>query len=171
MSLKKFKYCPNCREVLAINGNKASCAACRFAHYENPAPGAGVVPIQDGKALIGVRGIEPYKGSYDVIGGFLHAGESPRQTAVRECKEETGLDVEITGLIGIYPDQYGADGVPTLVFNYAGRVIGGRMQANDDVSRLEWVPIQNLPLNQGFQNARATFRDLQSRFPTNTPGV
>lgn len=56
-----------------------------------------------------IRGIEPKKGKYDFIGGFLENGEDPLDGAVREFKEETGVEINKKDLefLGIYVDDYG----------------------------------------------------------------
>lgn len=161
MSLRQFRFCPVCKAELSIEDSVARCSACQFIHYENPAPGAGIVPIKDGQALIAIRAVDPFKGAPDPIGGFMQAGETPEETALRELKEESGLVADSTDLLGIYPDTYGPGGKPTLVILYTGRITGGKLRAGDDVAELHWVPIADLPLNQGFWHVQQAFRDLQ----------
>lgn len=117
--------------------------------------------------LLAKRGRDPHKGEYDIIGGFMEADEPPEAAALREGKEETGLDMKITSLLGIYMDKYGDDGDYTLNIHYLGEIIGGTMQAQDDVAALEWVNINNLPLDEGFQNTKDGLRDLQKRYKSN----
>lgn len=94
----------------------------------------------------------------------MEADELPDAAAIREAKEETGVDIKITSLLGIYNDVYGDDGDHTLNLHYIGEVIGGEMQAMDDVSSLEWVAISDVPLNEGFQNTKDGLRDLKVLF-------
>ncbi|MBI4032511.1 NUDIX hydrolase [Candidatus Berkelbacteria bacterium] len=161
MSLRQYQFCPACKAPLARDATAARCRACEFVHYDNPAPCAGIVPIQNGKALIAIRGIEPFKGAADAIGGFMQAGETPERAALRELLEETGLAAEINGFIGSYTDTYGADGVPTLALYYTARITGGTMAAQDDVAELRWVPIADLPEDEGFAHIQQLFRDLK----------
>jgi ADP-ribose pyrophosphatase YjhB (NUDIX family) len=58
----------------------------------------------------------------------------PEAAALREAKEETNLDMKIISLLGIYTDRYGDEGDYTLNFHYVTEIIGGDMQAQDDVS-------------------------------------
>lgn len=117
--------------------------------------------------MLAKRGIEPYKGAYDIIGGFMKAHELPEDAAIREAKEETGLEVKITSLLGIYIDRYGNDGDYTLNIHYLGEVIGGEMKPMDDVIDLEWVEISKVPLDQGFQNTKDGLSDLKKQFSGN----
>lgn len=161
--MMQYNYCPKCGTQLG-ESEVPHCTVCDVTHYRNAKPCASVLPIKDGKVLLARRGREPYKGAYDIIGGFMEAHELPEAAAIREAKEETGLDITITALLGIYVDRYGDDGDYTLNIHYIGEVVGGKMQAMDDVASLEWVPIDEVPLNEGFQNTRDGLRDLKAKY-------
>ena len=66
-----------------------------------------VVPDAGGQVLLIQRANDPYGGSWALPGGFVDVGETVEDAAVREAKEETGLDVEILRLVGVYsePDR------------------------------------------------------------------
>jgi 8-oxo-dGTP diphosphatase len=117
--------------------------------------------VRDGKVLLGRRRNEPYKGEIDIIGGFMEADETPEEAAIREAKEETGLDVKITSLVGMYNGQYGEGGDHVLDILYTGEPVGGEPKPMDDISRLEWIDIDSAPLDSGSPNTRAGIRDLQ----------
>jgi len=114
--------------------------------------------------LLAKRGNDPHKGAYDIIGGFMEADELPESAAIREAKEETGLDIRITSLLGTYVDRYGDDGDYTLNLHYIGEIVGGEMKPMDDVVSLEWIAIDEVPLNEGFQNTRDGLSDLKRLF-------
>jgi ADP-ribose pyrophosphatase YjhB (NUDIX family) len=160
----QYNFCPKCGNAIQKDSNPPICKICNITYYQNAKPTASVLPIKDGKVLLGKRRINPHKGAYDVIGGFMEAYETPEDAAIREAKEETGLDIKLTSLLGIYLDRYGDDGDYTLNIHYIGKVIGGEMQAMDDVEALEWVPIEQLPLDEGFQNTIDSLRDLQKLY-------
>lgn len=132
-----------------------------MTYYRNAKPCASILPIKDGKVLLARRGEEPYKGAYDIIGGFLSESELPADGALREALEETGLTMKITELLGMYIDRYGENGDYTLNIHYLGKIIDGDMEAKDDVASLEWIAIDDVPVNSGFQNTRDGLRDLK----------
>lgn len=160
----QYNFCAKCGSKIDQGSEPAHCSNCDTTYYRNAKLCASVLPIKDGKVLLGKRGNEPFKGAYDIIGGFMEADELPEAAATREAKEETGLDIKITSLLGIYSDRYGEDGDYTLNLHYIGEVIGGDMKPMDDLVALEWVPISDVPLDEGFQNTKDGLRDLKKMF-------
>ncbi|WP_405725666.1 NUDIX domain-containing protein [Streptomyces sp. NBC_01537] len=89
-------------------------------------------------------------------GGGMDLTDSLPGTAVREVKEETGLDVEITGLVGTYTDPKHviayADGEVRRQFNvcFTARIIGGRLAISDESTELQFVDqdrLEKLPMH------------------------
>lgn len=155
--------------MVKLQGNP-HCESCNVTVFNNVVGAAAILLVQDGKVLLERRDREPFKGGYDLVAGFIEPGETPQETVVREAKEETGLDVKITDLLGIYSDQYG-EGSFTLGIHYLGEVTGGEQRAGDDAASLEWVEIDKIPaeaLDGGFRNVRESLRDLQVRLHSTT---
>jgi len=90
------------------------------------------------------RGINPGKDKWCFPSGFVEYDETPAQGAMREFKEETGLDVEITELLDVV--YYNADfrGAGIMVL-YRGRVIGGIPVPMDDVVEVGFFSRENVP--------------------------
>jgi 8-oxo-dGTP pyrophosphatase MutT (NUDIX family) len=103
---------------------------------------SALVTDQDGRILLQRRADS---GLYALPGGMMDLGESLPQTAVREVREESGLDVEITGLVGTYTDPLHviaySDGEVRQQFNicFAARVIGGSLRISDESTDLRFV--------------------------------
>ena len=118
---------------------------------ERPLVGVGVVVIDQGRMLLVERGSGPLTGTWAVPGGKVRYGERLTDAAVREIREETGLEVSLGGVIWV-GEALGEGDPPkyhvTLV-DFAGRVIGGELVAGDDAMAAAFVPldqIRSLPL-------------------------
>jgi 8-oxo-dGTP diphosphatase len=97
---------------------------------------AGIVLIK--------RGNPPFKGCYALPGGFVEVGETVEAAAIREAREETGLDIELLGLVGIYsnPDRDPRGHVVSAAFLAQGR---GELLAGSDARIAEVFPFKRLP--------------------------
>lgn len=137
MQIVKYKFCPNCgKKTLNHAKLNSTCKECKFILYKDSVACASILPIKNGKVLLGIRRDNPLKGTYDLIGGFLNPGEKAEEAAIREAKEETGLTVKIKDFFGTYPDKYGIDGAFVLVVIFVVEVLKGNMIPNDDVKVL-----------------------------------
>ena len=149
---REYKYCPHCRSELvtkeAFGRLRPACPACGFIQFIDPKVGASVLAERDGQVLLVRRKIDPARGSWCLPGGFMERDETPQEAAGRECREETGLEVEITGLIDVYAyEDYRGRGVSII---YQGVVIGGALQAGDDVTAADFFGPDQLPENIAF---------------------
>lgn len=123
----------------------------RVDYYDDPsapAPNAivpaasAVVTDANGAILLQLRADN---GLWALPGGTMQLGESIATTAVRETKEETGLDIEITGLVGLYTDPRHiiayANGEVRQQFNvcFSARVIGGTLLFSDESTAVEFI--------------------------------
>ncbi|RME55534.1 NUDIX hydrolase [Candidatus Woesearchaeota archaeon] len=72
--------------------------------YVNPAPTVDIIIVHEDKVCLIKRKIEPYKGYIAIPGGYVDYGDTVEKTAIKEAKEETGLDVELQEIIGVYSD-------------------------------------------------------------------
>ena len=138
--------------------------------YANPAPTACALLVDDrGRLLLGRRANEPFRGRWDVPGGFVEEDEHPLDCLRRELREETGLEIEPGDFFGVWIDRYGtADDDPvTLNLYWTARVVGGEPEAADDVSELSWFEPDELPGPEELAfrtvvDVLAAFRNQQS---------
>ena len=152
-ALEGWKYCPRCRTALEIEGGRASCPACGFVAYANPAPTACALCVDArGRLLLVRRSGDVYHGYWDLPGGFVDEDENPLDTIRRELREETGLDVEPEAFVGVWVDRYSEDGsgAATLNLYWTARVLGGDPEPADDVSEIRWFPPDALPRRDQF---------------------
>ena len=141
-------------ETAEVGGRQREvCASCGFILYRNPVPGAGVlVEMEEGIVLV-QRGQHPFVGWWALPSGYIEADESVEQAAVRECREETGLDVELVELFGVYsfPDGPVQSGI---VIFYRARPVGGELRAGDDAQDVGIFPTNALPEKLAFRTHR-----------------
>ncbi|NHV45767.1 MAG: NUDIX hydrolase [Candidatus Verstraetearchaeota archaeon] len=117
-------------------------------YHDHPLIGAGILVIENGKVLLIKRGNEPNKGLWSIPGGLVKLGESPEEAAIREFKEETGLNAIIEKLLGIFniiiKDNEGKIKYHYIVVDYLGKVIGGELKPGSDVLDAKWFDINEL---------------------------
>jgi ADP-ribose pyrophosphatase YjhB (NUDIX family) len=143
------------------------CAACGFVHYLDPKVACGTVAERDGRIALIQRAIDPKKGFWSFPCGFMEIDETTEQAAVRETREETGLDVRLDGLLGAYSYTDNFYGGAIVVVVYRARVTGGTLQADDDVCDARMVTPAEIPWEQlAFTSSHAALRDwLRGRPP------
>lgn len=168
--MENFKFCPNCKKILTGNIEKVCCNFCGFTHYFDVAACASTIPIRNSKILIAIRGKDPYKGAYDLIGGFIKGNESAEEAAIRETYEETGLKVKIDKYLGSYSDTYGENGKYTLGVTFIVKILAGSPKASDDVAKLKWVEIKDIPKIKfnGLKNTKEALMDFYKLFGRET---
>jgi 8-oxo-dGTP pyrophosphatase MutT (NUDIX family) len=115
----------------------------KIGHEAVLVPSVAVMARDDQGRVLLVRSVET--GHWQTVGGAIDPGESPGEAARREAREETGLEVELTGLVGVYggPEYRvtypNGDVVDYVAIVFRGRVIGGVAAAcEDEVDALGW---------------------------------
>jgi 8-oxo-dGTP diphosphatase len=159
-----YKFCPRCATPLevqpvAYDGGKEHqvCPSCRFVVWNDPKVAALTVIPWEGGILLGLRRENPGSGRWSFPSGFVDRGEVVPEAAVRETREETGLDVELTGLVGVYSEP----GNPVVVIAYAAQVRGGTLAADDDLVELRSFDPDDLP-EMAFPHDEQIVRDWQA---------
>ena len=125
--LGHFKYCPICGTQLALiekdGDHRPACPNCGFVQFRNPAPGVVVVIDKEGYVLLGKRrgGFGQSKG---LPQGYIEFNEDFLSAAIREVKEETGLDVKIKSILNVVSNLLSPT-LHTLVIVLLARVVVG----------------------------------------------
>ena len=146
--LEGWAWCPRCRGSLTTGVGRVECRACGFVAWANSAPTAcALVEDDHGRLLLVRRAHEPYRGCWDIPGGFLEEGEQPLDGLRRELLEETGLEIEPGDYLGAWVDRYGDDPGSQFTLNlyWRARVVRGEERPDDDVTELRWFPRDELP--------------------------
>ena len=130
----------------------------RRIYPEQPLVGVGAIIIARGKILLEKRKNEPGRGQWSIPGGLVELGESVEQTAIREVKEETGLEVEkpehIDVVDNIDLDEEGKVRYHFIIIDYLVKLKGGSAEASSDAAELRWVAFENV----GTYDLTPTFR-------------
>ena len=143
-----LNYCPQCGGPLesrnAYGRLRRYCPARDQVVFRDPKVAAGVVVVKDDRVLLVRRGLRPGQGRWSIPAGFVDHDEDPAVTAVRECLEETGLKVELIGLLDVIPGD-GQPGEASFVVVYQGRVVSGALQPGDDAEGAAFFDPDDLP--------------------------
>jgi 8-oxo-dGTP diphosphatase len=152
---------------------------------DHPLVGVGGVVIDSDRALLIRRGGPPLEGEWSIPGGMLELGETLEQGVARELAEETGLEVNVLGIIEalerIFPALPGADGAPGdaarpqyhfVILDYLCEARGGTLRAGSDAREFAWTREEELAkfslttavtrvIRKAFAMARARPRSSQ----------
>ena len=142
---ERIRYCQSCGRELGhrlIDGKlRPHCGPCGLTVFLDPKVAAVVLALVDGRLVLVRRGIEPQLGRWAFPSGFVDRGEAVEDAAVREFKEETGLDASLETLIGVYSDT----GSPVVLVVYKAEVVGGSLQAGHDATDAALFDPDDLP--------------------------
>jgi 8-oxo-dGTP diphosphatase len=112
-----------------------------------------VLIIREGKIVLVERKHPPYKGYYALPGGFVEEDETVESAAIREAKEETGLDVQIIKLNGVYSDPKRDPRGHVVSICYIAEVVGGSLRPNSDARDARMFDLNNIP-NLAFDHEK-----------------
>lgn len=146
------------RRVLKSNEpERLVCGACGFVFYLDPKIAVGTIIRSPSERLVLVRrAIDPGYGKWVFPGGYVDRGETLPAAAVREAREECGLDVRLDGLVNIY--SY-AGRAPVIVV-YAATAIGGTLSVDDECLETAEFDKASLPWdNLAFRSTHEGLRD------------
>jgi 8-oxo-dGTP diphosphatase len=158
-------YCARCGtltdEIIRGGLLRPVCPACGWVYYAKNATGAALLIAEAGKVLLVQRAHEPYLGQWMLPAGFVEYGELAEDSAVREAVEETGLEVELTGLWGLYFGSDDPRNVAHLAV-YEARRTGGSLAAGDDAMGARFFGPDELPPEIAFRAHRRALADWRS---------
>jgi ADP-ribose pyrophosphatase YjhB (NUDIX family) len=137
------KFCPRCGTAIHAPevGAQPTCPRGHFTWYADPKLAVGVLVAREGKLLLVRRNHTPALGRWAFPSGFVDAGEVIEEAAVREVFEETGIKVQIDGLIGVYSEA----GNSVVFVAYAGSATGGDAVAGPEAFEVGWFTPDQLP--------------------------
>lgn len=163
--MDQFRFCPVCGSPLEPRVLKigepmrlvCTSAACGFVFYLDPKVAVGtIIGMPDGRIVLVKRAIEPGHGLWVFPGGYVDRGEDVRLAAVREAREEAGIEIRLDGLVGIY--SYA--GSTPVVIVYRATWTRGDLAVDDENSEIRLFTAADLPWNDmAFRSTREALRD------------
>ena len=161
-----YRFCPRCggslerRLLKAGEPERLVCAACGFVFYIDPKIAVGtIIKTASDRIVLVKRAIDPGYGKWVFPGGYVDRGEPLTSAAIREAREECGLDVRLDHLVNVYSYP----GRAPVIIVYAATAIGGALCVDDE--GLETVEVERSAIpwkDLAFRSTRDALRDYLS---------
>ena len=123
-----------------------------------PVVGVGAIILRRGRVLLVQRGRAPGRGLWSLPGGAVEPGERLEDAVRREVREETGLEVVVERLVGVY----GKPGRNELVFAFQCRITGGALQPTDESDETRYFAVDAMPPNTLLKHAERVWDARQA---------
>lgn len=158
-----YRFCPACggslqpRSLKTGDPDRLVCSACGFVFYLDPKVAVGtIIEAPDSRLVLVRRAIEPGYGLWVFPGGYVDRGEELTAAAVREAREESGLDVRLDGLVNIYSYS----GSSPIIIVYAASILGGELCADDECLEARLFEADKIPWDElAFRSTNEALRD------------
>lgn len=164
-----FTFCPRCAtplvtgEIAGMTRRYCPAAGCGFIHYVNPLPVA-VCLVQHGRGIVLIRrGVPPRAGYWALPSGYIEGHETSEEAAIRETREECGLDIVIEELLGVTTFVAPPPGPNALGLFYLAHAIGGTLGPGDDTTDARIFPLDALPPELAFASHARYLAILRER--------
>jgi ADP-ribose pyrophosphatase YjhB (NUDIX family) len=167
-----YQFCPVCggplesRLLKAGEPERLVCQICGFVFYLDPKIAVGtIIRTTDERIVLVQRAIEPGYGKWVFPGGYVDRGEQVQLAAVREAREECGLDVRLDRLINIYSYP----GRAPIIIVYLATAIGGELRADDECLDARVFAAEDIPW--GELAFRSTYEALREHLGSAVRGA
>ena len=161
---RPYRFCPHCGGPLELRSIKRTeperlvCASCGFVFYVDPKVAVGtIIEASDGGIVLVRRAIEPGFGKWVFPGGYVDRGEEVHLAAVREAREEAGLDVRLDRLLNVYSYP----GSAPVIIVYAASILGGELCCDDEGSEARFFAPGDIPWDDlAFRSTGQALREF-----------
>jgi ADP-ribose pyrophosphatase YjhB (NUDIX family) len=170
---RPYSFCPVCggelepRSLKANEPERLVCLRCGFVFYLDPKVAVGTIITDDqGRILLVKRAIDPGYGKWVYPGGYVDRGEPVHGAAVREAKEEAGLDVRLDRLINVYSYP----GRAPVIIVFAASIVGGELCCDDEGLEAKWFPPDEIPWGElAFSSTHDALREYLGKATEGAP--
>ena len=162
-----YRFCPRCGATLHLRLLKAGeperlvCERCEYVFYLDPKVAVGtIIANDDGQVLLVRRAIEPGYGKWVFPGGYVDRGEPVHLAAIREAREECGIEVRLDHLL----DVYSYAGRTPVVIVYAATMTGGVIACDDEGLEARFFGPESIPWEElAFASTHEALRAFLAR--------
>ena len=158
-----YHFCPRCggtlerRLLKTTEPERLVCVRCGFIFYIDPKIAVGtIIRTAEARLVLVKRAIDPGYGKWVFPGGYVDRGETLVAAAVREAREECGLEVRLDGLVNIYSYP----GRAPIIVVYAATAVGGTLCADEECLETAEFDPSAIPWDQlAFRSTHEGLRD------------
>ena len=142
-----MKFCSDCAHPIRLqvppddNRERHCCEKCGAIHYFNPKVVVGTITVREGRVLMCKRAIQPRLGLWTLPAGFLENGETIAEGAARETLEETGAQVRVLGMHGLYS----IPNIDQIYTFFTAEALSEPAQATPESSAVQWMREDQIP--------------------------
>lgn len=129
-----------------------------------PVPAVGIICFRGDEVLLIRRGRPPRQGQWSLPGGRIEPGERAVDAALRELREETGVEAELLGLVDVVDGLFPEAGVHYVLIDYAARWTGGEPCAGDDADDAAFLPLPEAMKRVDWDETRRILALAYERF-------
>jgi ADP-ribose pyrophosphatase YjhB (NUDIX family) len=162
--MSTLNFCPRCghqleRREVDDHRIRPVCPNCHYVLFLNPPIAAGVVATRGNCVVLIRRGEEPGRGLWGLPAGFMEVDETTEETARRECLEETGLEVELKGLWGVWSYLHAHKRTAGVLILYRAEITDGAPAAGTDSTEVKFFGPEEIPLDElAFETHKEALR-------------
>ena len=161
---RPYSYCPLCggdlelRSIKPTEPDRLVCGTCGFIFYQDPKVAVGTIICNDCDHIVLVRrAIQPGYGKWVFPGGFVDRGEAVLTAAVREAREEAGVDIRIDRLLNVY--SYA--GLAPVIIVYVATMTGGTLVCDDEGLEVQFFAPDDIPWDElAFRSTQEALREF-----------
>jgi ADP-ribose pyrophosphatase YjhB (NUDIX family) len=161
---RPYSYCPLCGGDLELRSLKPTepdrlvCIRCGFVFYQDPKVAVGTIICNDSREIVLVRrAIQPGYGKWVFPGGFVDRGEAVLSAAVREAREEAGVDIRIERLLNVYSYP----GIAPVIIVYVATMTGGTLACDDEGLEARFFDRHTIPWDElAFRSTQEALREF-----------